>query len=221
MLNKQKGNMYGFVTHTWNTIKGKCPHDCSYCYMKRFPQKPVRFDEKELKTNLGEGNFIFVGSSCDMFADSIPDEWIEKTLEHCCKHPNNQYLFQTKNPHRFKYFINGFPKNTFLCSTIETNDIELFNYSGGTQFTNRIYEMENLHNLYYMPVMITVEPIMKFHPNFAESLEYIHPFQINIGADSGNNNLPEPPKEKILELISELEKFTTVHQKQNLGRLLK
>jgi len=25
-LNKQKGNMYGFVTHTWNVIKGKCPH---------------------------------------------------------------------------------------------------------------------------------------------------------------------------------------------------
>src|SRR3990167_1900105 len=31
MLNKQKGNMYGFVTHTWNPIKGKCSHNCSYC----------------------------------------------------------------------------------------------------------------------------------------------------------------------------------------------
>lgn len=34
-LNKAKGNMYEFITHTWNPIKGKCPH--------------VRFDEKELK----------------------------------------------------------------------------------------------------------------------------------------------------------------------------
>jgi len=25
MLNEVKGNMYGWVTHTWNTIKGKCP----------------------------------------------------------------------------------------------------------------------------------------------------------------------------------------------------
>ena len=27
--------MYEFVTHTWNPIKGKCYHDCSYCYMKK------------------------------------------------------------------------------------------------------------------------------------------------------------------------------------------
>jgi len=66
-LNKSKGNMYDFVTHTWNTIKGECPHDCGYCYMKaiakRFnkPQQPPRFDESELKTNLDEGNFIFGG----------------------------------------------------------------------------------------------------------------------------------------------------------------
>ena len=48
-LNKQSGNMYSWVTHTWNVVKGKCPHGCIYCYMKRFPQRPLRFDEKELK----------------------------------------------------------------------------------------------------------------------------------------------------------------------------
>ena len=46
---KQGSNMYPWVTHTWNVIKGKCPHDCSYCYMKRFPQPELHFDEKELK----------------------------------------------------------------------------------------------------------------------------------------------------------------------------
>ncbi|HEA67556.1 MAG TPA: hypothetical protein ENI07_12145, partial [Desulfobacterales bacterium] len=64
--------MYGFVTHTLNTVKGKCPHDCSYCYMKRWgPQPELHFDESELKTDLykyGENQFIFVGSSCDMWA---------------------------------------------------------------------------------------------------------------------------------------------------------
>jgi hypothetical protein len=39
--------------------------------------------------------------------------------------------------------------------------------------------------------------------------------------NSIRNGLPEPPKEKILELIAELEKFTKVVQKKNLGRLLK
>ena len=57
---KKGSNMYQFCNATWNVVKGKCEHDCCYCYMKRFPQKDLWFDEKELKTNLGEGNFIFV-----------------------------------------------------------------------------------------------------------------------------------------------------------------
>ena len=48
MLNEAKGNMYSWVTHTWNTVKGECPHGCTYCYMHRWgQQKPVRFDESE------------------------------------------------------------------------------------------------------------------------------------------------------------------------------
>jgi molybdenum cofactor biosynthesis enzyme MoaA len=31
-LNKSTGNMHEFITHTWNTIKGECPHGCSYCH---------------------------------------------------------------------------------------------------------------------------------------------------------------------------------------------
>lgn len=38
--------------------------------------------------------------------------------------------------------------------------------------------------------------------------------------DSGRNNLPEPPKSKVLELVSELQKFTIIHNKSNLQRLL-
>ena len=109
-LNKSKGNMYEFVTHTWNTVKGACPHDCSYCYMKgiakRFckPQLPIHFDEKELKTNLGEGNFIFVGSSNDLFAKNIPAEWVLKTFDYCDKF-NNRYFFQSKNPKGFSLLL--------------------------------------------------------------------------------------------------------------------
>lgn len=35
MIKESKGNMYEFVTHTWNPIKGKCSHGCTYCYMKK------------------------------------------------------------------------------------------------------------------------------------------------------------------------------------------
>jgi hypothetical protein len=44
-----------------------------------------------LKTNLGKGNFIFVGSSNDLFAASIPAEWVFETLDHCDKLTANIY----------------------------------------------------------------------------------------------------------------------------------
>ena len=43
---------------------------------------------------------------------------------------------------------------------------------------------------------------------------------VSIGADSGKNNLPEPPSQKLKALIDELEKFTEVRVKKNLKRLL-
>lgn len=46
---------------------------CSHCFMKR-PRPPLRLEPKELKVNLGEGNFIFVGSSLDEWAANVPSE---------------------------------------------------------------------------------------------------------------------------------------------------
>ena len=121
MLNESKGNMYSWITHTWNTVKGECPHGCTYCYMKRWgKQKPVWFDEKELKTDLGQGNFIFVGSSCDLFAEGIPEKWIKQTLSYC-KEFDNHYLFQSKNPMNMARLLDYFPHNSVFCTTIETN----------------------------------------------------------------------------------------------------
>ena len=94
-LNKQSGNMYPFVTHTWNPIRGRCPHQCYYCYMKHFKVGNLRLEEKELQINLGNSNFIFVGSSTDMWAADVASEWIRRVLEHTNKY-NNTYLFQTK-----------------------------------------------------------------------------------------------------------------------------
>ena len=39
-LNQSKGNMYEFITHTWNPIKDRCYHDCAYCYMKSIVPNP-------------------------------------------------------------------------------------------------------------------------------------------------------------------------------------
>jgi len=215
-LNESKGNMYDFVTHTWNTVKGQCYHDCSYCYMKRWGKlKPVRFDQKELKTDLGYGNFIFVGSSCDMWAKDIPEEWIKETLWHCGKYEGNKYLFQTKNPKNIRRILT-YESN--VCVTLETN----------RHYPNIMHNsptpQERYDEMIYIqhPLYITIEPILDFdYDVFCDMIYECGPMQVNIGADSGNNHLPEPPKDKILNLIDELSYITKVVQKPNLKRLLK
>lgn len=217
-MNEQKGNMYGWITHTWNAIKGKCSHDCSYCYMKRFPQNPIRLDEKELKTNLGENNFIFVGSSTDMFADDVPSEWIIKTLEHCNKYPKNTYLFQTKNPVMFHKYKEDFPQNCILGTTIES-DGETPSKAPTTE--ERVEWMEG-EDLFGFRKMVTIEPIMDFWTmTLVDMIKRIRPEFVNIGADSGGNNLPEPTPFKVECLIKQLEKFTKVNLKDNLKRIYK
>jgi protein gp37 len=183
--------------------------------MKRWgKQKPVHFDETELNTDLGSGNFIFVGSSCDLFANDIAEEWILKTLKHCDKF-DNTYLFQTKNPKNIRRIL---PYKSRVCVTIETNRWfpEIMKDSPKPQ--DRVREIMLIRH----PVYITIEPILDFDLDDIMSMLYdCDPQQINIGADSGNNNLPEPSKEKLEQLIFALKCYYTIDQKRNLARLLK
>lgn len=206
--------MYSWVTHTWNTVKGECPHGCIYCYMKRWgKQYPVRFDERELNTDLGSGNFIFVGSSCDMWAESIPEEWIIKTLRHCEKF-DNTYLFQTKNPKNIRRIL---PSKSRVCVTLETNRWYPEIMKDSPKPEQRVIETMLIRH----PVYITMEPILDFDLDDVMRMMYdCSPEQINIGADSGNNNLPEPNRDKLEQLIFALKSYFTIDQKRNLSRLL-
>lgn len=219
-LNKSTGNMYDWITYTWNTIKGECPHGCTYCYMHRWGnQKPIRFVESELKTDLGRGNFIFVGSSCDMFAEEIPYGWIKRTLNHC-KEYDNTYLFQTKNVIRLWEFHPLLPLKSKVCTTIETNRWYPEIMVRSPKPDERSGYLARFKDV--MDCFITIEPIMDFDiDELLFLINFPKPKQVNIGADSGHNNLPEPSKEKLLELISELQKFTQIARKNNLNRILK
>jgi DNA repair photolyase len=161
-MTKAKGNMYQFITHTHNPIKGICPHACTYCYMnsinKRFNKtpKPIYLDLKELKKNLGSGNFIFVGSSCDIWAESISDKWIIAVLKQLENYPNNKYLFQSKNPMRFIEFDDYLPDNCHVGTTIETN--RKYPCMGETPSTDdRSIAIDR-----YVNNFITIEPILDF-----------------------------------------------------------
>ena len=218
MLNKTKGNMYSFVTNTWNPIKGKCSHDCKYCYMKVWKQKPLRLVEKELKDNLGENNFIFVGSSTDVFARDVPYEWIKIVLAKCRNFDGNTYLFQTKDPSRFWKFIGQYPSKSVFGITLETNREDKFHKAISRKA--RISWM--VDDSFMKRKMVTIEPIMDFDLEpFIKMIKKINPEWVNIGADSKNHKLPEPSPDKIKKLINELKKFTKVKIKDNLKRLSK
>jgi predicted nucleic acid-binding Zn ribbon protein len=186
--------------------------------MKKFKQTELHFDSKELKTDLGTGNFIFVGSSCDMFAEDIPDKWILDTLEHCNKF-NNTYLFQTKNPERFEEFSGKYPPRSIFGTTIETNrENDLANcprrdLRASWMCASFLVDKRK---------MVTIEPIMEFDMEvLVKWIKLIKPEFINVGADSTNSGLPEPEADKIRELISQLSGITKVNVKFNLHRILK
>jgi hypothetical protein len=179
-------------------------------------QKPVRFDESELKTDLGAGNVIFIGSSCDMFAKNIPVEWILETVHYARLFPNSN-LYQSKFPERFYFLRNEFGDTDRFCTTIETNRV--YKEMGNTPDPqDRAYYLGEMPFNRYL----TIEPIMDFDLlQLVTLVRIVNPVQVNIGADSGNNHLPEPSKEKLHALIDELKTFTVIDQKRNLARLLK
>ena len=182
-------------------------------------------EQKELQTKLGSGNFIFAGSSTDMWSYPVESAWIVQVLDYCLSYPDNKYLFQSKSPKRFLEFLehplmSALKEQLVFATTIETNrDISAF--SKADSIEERVAAMIRLRELGYK-VMITIEPVMQF--DFAElvaMLRQIAPFQVNIGSNSNKAvKLPEPTRDELVALIGELKTFTNVHLKSNSDRIL-
>lgn len=215
--------MYDWVTHMHSHLGGKCPHECSYCYVQknRFGvseryQGDVRFLDNELKVNYGVGNTIFIEHMNDMFAKEIKDEWIMKILEHCNKY-RNQYVFQTKNPMRANKFIDLFPKKYLFGTTIETNrDVDVSKAPKPIDRYNGMMSYKHKTDTF-----ITLEPILDFDVDILSKwIIDIKPLFINIGADSKKCGLKEPSADKIKELVNILQKNDIVIKKKvNLERI--
>lgn len=111
------------------------------------------------------------------------------------------------------------PLDSIVGTTIETN--RSFYPQMGTApspYTRAVYMREISKQ---RKTMVTIEPIMQFDlMALVELVKYCCPEWVNIGADSQGHNIPEPPADKIEQLIIELEKFTEVKIKPNLKRLL-
>jgi protein gp37 len=183
-----------------------------------FWKSELYLDDRELKTDLGEDNFIFVGSSTDMFAKKVPSDWISKVIIKCLEHKKNKYLFQSKYPKRFAEFGGSLCYlNLVFGTTIESNR-QYKEMGDAPTIKERYEEFKYLSE----EKMLTIEPIMDFDLEpFVQMIKEIKPDWVNIGADSKGHKLPEPSKEKTEKLIKELNKFTKVINKDNLKRILK
>lgn len=230
-LNKATGNMYEFVSHTWNPLAGACPHACIYCYVDGLMSKPAlaakysgqpRIHTKELKTNLGAGNFIFVCNMTDLFAAGVHSAIISTVLEHCWKYPENQYLFQTKNPDRMLRYLDKMPPHRMLGTTMETNEDWIQAYSQAPRPRKRAYSMVLLKQKGER-TLLTIEPIGQFEiEDFVWWILEMRPDLVAIGAESQRCSVwTDPNPDDVRDLIERIEAADIkVHRKANLGRLL-
>jgi protein gp37 len=181
-------------------------------------QKPLYLDDVEATRDLGRLEKVFVCSGCDLFHPNIPDLWIEYIGQQAFDFGLNTYVLHTKNPERAVQFFSDFPIGTVLCATIETD-------SDMSAISKAPPPAQRFEGLRKWPAekMITVEPILDFESpeEFAKKIISCNPVQVNVGADSGNNHLPEPSPEKIAALIEALRPYTKIHLKKNLKRLYK
>lgn len=230
-FNEAEGNMYPWCDCTHTHHRGRCPHECQYCFVQhmrcaRFYQGPLVLKESELKVNYykyGRGKVIFVEHMTDLFAEGVPDKNISRVLAHCGEYPENTYVFQTKNPGRMLEwggFV--FPPRCFVGTTVETDRASLIN-----EYSKAPHPYVRAHGLKMVKragiaakTFLTVEPILDFDKRLLETILYAEPDWVNIGADSKRCGLIEPSWEKVAGLIDGLNAAgIRIEEKTNLDRL--
>lgn len=97
------------------------------------------------------GNNIFVGAMSDVFGSWVPEEWINEIIKGCEKRPQHNYLFLTKNPHRYVELYAGgkLPSEDCLWYGVTaTNEAQL------EQATNVFEELPDEYRTFF-----SIEPI--------------------------------------------------------------
>ena len=222
MMYRSSNNMYSWVTYTWNPVKGRCFHECSYCSITKWKGaslKDIRIDDAEFTTDLGSGNSIFVGSSMDLWARNVPDEWILRVLDYCDRF-DSRYLFQSKNPDRFLAFASHpvFRKSVF-CTTVETNRWYPHVMHNSPKPQYRAEAMAEMKGFGFT-TLITAVPLMVFDLEpMVDLLMACAPSQVIIGKNSGGNRtVPEPTADKAQALVDSLKGKTIVDIKSNASK---
>ena len=217
-MTKPADNMYDWINKRWTPIGGECPIACPYCYvndLKRFPAIAAKYSGEPRLVGpwprFKRGDVVFVCHMTDLFA--MPSEIVAEVLAHCNSWPDAEYVFQTKVPGNVLVYdwYDFMPPRRMIGTTIESDDVA---------WLPRAQAMGKLR-IAGERTFVTVEPIMRFSPDFADILINIGPAFVNVGSDSKRSGLEEPSAAEVLKLIADLDAAgIEVRRKPNLKRIL-
>jgi hypothetical protein len=196
-------------------MSGECPHICKYCYVQPQLRKPVlaakysgepRIEPGNCTENFGRGHIIFVQNMSDLFAANVPDSAITTVLNHCISPQNgqgNHFLTLTKNSDRYEQFKEALADPRFILGSTIESDVH---YDGTKAPTPQARMLAMVEVSKWAPAsFISIEPIMKFTPEFSRWLKEIQPTFVAIGANTtASVPLPEPDRDLILLLVASI-----------------
>ena len=222
---KQASRMFPFITHPpYNPVGGECPYHCVYCWVKellsRFPRLKDKYSGEprlfptELVKKFPAGAYIFACDMLDLLA--MPREIVYTVANVMAGNPQCKFLVETKNPKALLDMGIDWSSNITLGVTIESNR----NYpelSNAPRQTERLYWITHVAKARQgkNSLFVSIEPVLDFDlEDFALQLYWIKPWGVAVGYDNYSHNLEvEPFLAKTMQLIRELEKFTTVYRK--------
>lgn len=211
--------MFDMISMTWNPVIG-CLHSCSYCWARRLVETRLKNSkkykdgfvpklvDKELKRKFHD-QFVFVSDMGDLFGEWVPPEWIVKVLNVIKQSPSSTFLFLTKNPRKYKDFVDLLPNNVVLGVTLESN--REYPISKAPSPLDRY---RNMADISFRNKLVCIEPIMDFDlETFVQWIKEIQPAIVYVGYDNYNSKLVNPSPTKTENLINRLETFTKVRTK--------
>ena len=116
VFNEQTRDGRGWARWSWNPISGGFkPH----FYPHRL-SAPQNMPHPDPDAPMAE-RCVVTGSIGDMFADSVPQQWIDAVLDAVLEEPQWNFLFVSRNPER--YLQNCFPRNAWIGATVDTQEM--------------------------------------------------------------------------------------------------
>lgn len=199
--------------YTINPVKGLCPMGCSYCYARRM-YKRFKWEEKvrwyppawDLVDTLKKPSRVFVGSTFELFHESLPYNWMEYNLLTIKKYPQHTFIFLTKQPQNLPQF-SPFPDNAWLGVTATDTYMAV----KGLQYLDKIQAKVKF---------ISFEPLLSQTCMTASSLASIG--WVIIGQQTPVSAKTQPKIEWIKEIVDTADKAgVKVFLKDNLNSVFR